>query len=102
MKNSTESIEISKIDDMYAEALIAFQKGDLNGVLNHWNEEGVYLWPAIPPAIGKESIRTAYQKFFDEWSAEETYHKYEIEVSGKLAYRRFSTELKLTPKAGGT
>jgi ketosteroid isomerase-like protein len=90
------------IDAMYAEALQSFQRGDLDGVLSHWTVEGAYLWPAVPPAIGKNAIRAAYQGFFATWTAKEIYRPEPVEVSENLAYRRFSTDLTLTPKAGGT
>jgi ketosteroid isomerase-like protein len=101
MSTSANSPEAQAIDRMYAEALRSFQIGDLDGVLSHWDEGGAYLWPAVPPAIGKNAIRSAYQGFFAEWTAAEIYRPEKVEVSGDLAYRRFSTDLVLTPKAGG-
>ncbi|WP_448192063.1 YybH family protein [Azospirillum sp. sgz301742] len=101
MNDAEASQQVRVIDDMYAGALKSFQAGDLDGVLGHWHEDGVYLWPAVPPAIGKQQIRAAYEGFFAAWTAAETYHKHEIEVLGDLAYRRFSTELTLTPKPNG-
>jgi ketosteroid isomerase-like protein len=95
------SEDVAEIDAMYADALRHFEAGDLEGVLAHWEDDGAYLWPAVPPAIGKSAIRTAYQGFFSAWSAKEIYEPHEIDISGDIAYRRFSTDLTLTPKAGG-
>jgi ketosteroid isomerase-like protein len=86
---------------MYDEALAAFKKGDLEAVLDHWEDDGAYLWPAVPPSIGKAAIRVSYEAFFAQWTAEEIFHRYEIEISGDLAYSRFGTNLTLTPKNGG-
>jgi uncharacterized protein (TIGR02246 family) len=86
---------------MYDEALDAFRKGDLETVLDHWEDDGAYLWPAVPPAIGKQEIRAAYQGFFRSWTAEEVFYRHELSVSGDLGFCRFGTELTLHPKAGG-
>jgi uncharacterized protein (TIGR02246 family) len=93
--------EENALDQMYAEALKAFQTSDLEGVLNHWAEDGAYMWPAVPPAVGKEAIRAVYVEFFEKWEANEIYRPEPPRISGDLAYRRFSTDLTLTPKAGG-
>jgi ketosteroid isomerase-like protein len=87
--------------DMYDEALDAFRKGDLESVLDHWEDDGAYLWPAVPPAIGKQEIRATYHEFFQHWTAEETFYRHELSVSGDLAFCRFGTELTLHPKSGG-
>jgi uncharacterized protein (TIGR02246 family) len=101
MRAATTNKDLQAIDAMYAEALQSFQQGDLDAVLTHWEDDGVYLWPAVPPAIGKPAIKAAYAGFFAAWTAKEIYQPHEIEVSGNLGYRRFSTDLTLTPKAGG-
>ncbi len=93
--------DIAAIDAMYAEALRSFESADLDAVLGHWEDDGVYLWPAVPAAIGKPAIRAAYEGFFKAWTAKEIYQPHEIEVSGNLGYRRFFTDLTLTPRAGG-
>lgn len=93
--------DVQAIESMYQEALTAFRAGDLETVLDHWVDDGVYLWPAVPPALGKAAIRSAYEGFFAEWTAEETFYRHGTEVSGDLAYSRFSTDLVLTPKPGG-
>jgi uncharacterized protein (TIGR02246 family) len=86
---------------LYDEALDAFRKGDLESVLDHWEDDGAYLWPAVPPSIGKQEIRAAYEAFFKDWTAEETFYRHELSVSGNLAFCRFGTELVLHPKLGG-
>lgn len=101
MRAAKSNDDVHAIDAMYAEALQSFQQGDLDAVLSHWDDDGVYLWPAVPPAIGKAAIKASYAEFFSAWTAKEIYHPHEIEVSGHLAYRRFSTELTLMPKSGG-
>jgi uncharacterized protein (TIGR02246 family) len=97
----TDGPEAEAIKQMYDEALVAFRKGDLEAVLGHWEDDGAYLWPAVPPSIGKAAIRASYEAFFAQWTAEEIFHRYEIEISGDLAYSRFGTNLTLTPKNGG-
>ena len=97
---STED-EVKAIEKMYDEAVDSFKRGDLEAVLGHWDDEAVYIWPAISPAYGKEEVRAAYQEFLANWTAEETYWLHEIEVAGDLAYVRFSTDLLLTPTKGG-
>ena len=99
---STTSEDELAIKKMYDEALTAFRRGDLEGVLDHWEDDGAYLWPAVKPSIGKVEIRAAYEAFFSEWSADEKFYRHEMVVSGDLAYSRFGTELTLTPKIGGT
>jgi uncharacterized protein (TIGR02246 family) len=101
MSTATTNQDIQAINAMYAKAVQAFEKGDLDTVLSYWEDDGVYLWPAIAPAIGKAAIKKAYKEFFDTWTATEIYHPHEIEVSGNLGYRHFSTEVTLTPKSGG-
>ena len=71
--SSSERADVTAIDAMYASALRSFQAGDLEAVLDHWEETGAYIWPAVPPSIGKEAIRAAYEGFFTTWTAQETY-----------------------------
>lgn len=99
--SSGESSDETAIKRMYDEALAAFKKGDLATVLSHWEDDGAYLWPAVPPAIGKAEIRDAYESFFSRWTADETFYRHELIVSGDLAYSRFGTELTLRDKLTG-
>ena len=52
--SSSERADVTAIDAMYASALRSFQAGDLEAVLDHWEETGAYIWPAVPPSIGEE------------------------------------------------
>jgi uncharacterized protein (TIGR02246 family) len=97
----SNSADAREIIEMYDTALNAFRRGDLEGVLSHWEDDGVYLWPAVPPAIGKNEIRSAYRDFFANWTAEEKFYRHELLISEELAYSRFGTQLTLTPKHGG-
>jgi ketosteroid isomerase-like protein len=96
-----QSSDMIAIEKMYAEALVAFQKGDLDVVLSHWEDDGAYLWPAVPPAIGKAEIRKVYEDFFLHWRADERFYRHESIISDGLAYSRFGTELTLTEKSTG-
>jgi ketosteroid isomerase-like protein len=100
MATSNES-DADAIKKMYDVALVAFKEEDLPALLDHWEDDGAYLWPAVPPAIGKKAIRTVYEGFFAQWKAEEIFRRYELEISGDLAYSRFGSRLTLSPKAGG-
>jgi len=91
----------TEIINMYDDALAAFRRGDLQAVLEHWEDDGAYLWPAVPPAIGKSEIRAVYETFFSQWRADEIFHRHDLIISGGLAYSRFGTELTLSPKTGG-
>lgn len=102
MSPTPNDAEAKAIDAMYAEALKAFEAGDIPGVLDHWSADGEYMWPAIDPAIGKAAIQKAYEGFFANWTANEKYSPEPISISGDLAQRRFGTELSLTPKVGGS
>jgi ketosteroid isomerase-like protein len=99
MQNNTE--DQAMLIAMYDDALHSFAKGDLEAVLQHWEDDGAYLWPAVPPAIGKQEIRAAYEGFFQNWRAEEIFHRHELTVSGDMGFCRFGTELTLYPKSGG-
>jgi ketosteroid isomerase-like protein len=97
----SEEDDSRAIRRMYEEALAAFKRKDLNAVLDHWEEDGAYLWPAVAPAIGKEEIRAAYEAFFAQWTADEIFYRHDLGISGNLAYSRFGTELTLFPNGGG-
>jgi uncharacterized protein (TIGR02246 family) len=97
----SNSADGREIIEMYDTALEAFRRGDLEAVLSHWEDDGAYLWPAVPPAIGKNEIRSAYRDFFANWTAEEKFYRHELLISEELAYSRFGTQLTLTPKHGG-
>lgn len=96
-----DQTEHAAIIHMYEDALSAFRRGDLTVVLSHWEDDGAYLWPAVPPAIGKREISAVYEAFFAQWTAEEKFYRHELLVSGDLAYSRFGTELTLYPKNNG-
>jgi len=75
--------------------------GDLEGWLNLFTEDVIFMAPNSPVSEGKDAIRGRAKRHFDQFDMEETISIDEIEVSGDLAFMRYSYAFKITPKAGG-
>jgi uncharacterized protein (TIGR02246 family) len=74
---------------------------DLDGVMTYIADDVVQMPPERPIIVGKEALRSDWEKFFSEntdiWKPSIEY----IEISGDLAVVRASGTESWTPKDGG-
>jgi uncharacterized protein (TIGR02246 family) len=89
---------IKALSDDYIAALNA---GDAAALADLFTEDAILMGVDAPAAIGKETIQSGMQAFFDQFTSKLTGSTEEVEVAGDWAFSRDSYTGTLTPKAGG-
>lgn len=79
----------------------AVESGDVEAVLAIHTDDSVRMPPNEPTIIGKEGIRSWYQRTFDEATIELEISQEEIEVLGDWAFERGTFAATFTPKEEG-
>ncbi len=79
----------------------AYQRADLDGVVEYYAEDALSYAPGYPTDVGQEAIRTAYQGFFDAYDMDREFTLSGIEMQGDFAIRHGEWTQVLTPKDGG-
>ncbi|MBZ5495771.1 MAG: SgcJ/EcaC family oxidoreductase [Acidobacteriia bacterium] len=80
----------------------AYNAGNTEALASgYYTDDAVTMDPYQPPNVGKEAIRSALQKAFDQFSDEGRSVVEDVRVSGDLAVARGTTEGKSSLKAGG-
>jgi uncharacterized protein (TIGR02246 family) len=89
------------IKDVFKQSAEKWNLADIEGTLKDFTDDVVQMPPGKPAIIGKEALRSSWEKFLSEntsvWKHEIEY----IEISGILAIVRGNTEETITPKKGG-
>ena len=93
--------DVDAIKALFAPFSTIVASGDLEGWLNLFTDDIVFMAPNSPITKGKDAIRGRAKRHFEQFDMEETISIDEIEVSGELAFMRYSYKFKITPKAGG-
>ena len=79
----------------------AVENGDVEAVLAIHTDDSVRMPPNEPTIIGKEGIRSWYQRLFDQATVELEISQEEIEVLGDWAFERGAFAATQTPKEEG-
>jgi uncharacterized protein (TIGR02246 family) len=99
--------KVNDPDDIQAikEASAAWDKawnaGNVESLLALYTDEAVAMPPNQPLSVGKEAMRTANQKYFDQFREDNRSIVEDVRVSGDLAIARGTQVTITTPKAGG-
>ena len=93
--------DVDSIKALFAPFSTIIASGDLEGWLNLFTEDVVFMAPNSLVSEGKDAIRGRAKRHFDQFDMEETISIEEIEVSGDLAFMRYSYTFQITPKTGG-
>ena len=79
----------------------AIEDDDIEGYLAVLTEDALFLPPGLP-SMGGEELRTSLREFLEQWRIEWLAFRHdETEISGDLAFHRFSYSWRLEPKSGG-
>ncbi len=79
----------------------AIADDDIEGYLAVLTEDAVFLPPGLP-SMGGEELRVSLREFLEQWRVEWLGFRHdETEISGDLAFHRFSYSWRLEPKSGG-
>jgi ketosteroid isomerase-like protein len=78
----------------------AYQRGDIDAVVDYYAEDAVSHAPGFPTDAGQEAIRIAYQSFFDAYEMDREFELSGIEMQGDFAIRHGEWSQVLTPKDG--
>jgi len=88
------------IKAIYERSLVKQKEGDVDGWLDLFSEDVVFMAPDQTVGEGKESIRAVVAPLLEQFIVEESTFLDEIQVSGDLAFARGTREFRATPKAG--
>lgn len=98
MANDDESNQVTRLIHTYHET---FSAGDIEGVLDLWDDDGSVFEPGSPTARGKEQLRRAYERGYAgaEYHFECTIA--DVVIGGNIAAVLSRAEGSVTIKATG-
>ena len=80
----------------------AWESGDAEALVSQfYTPDAVTMAPNQPASVGRQAIRSASQKYFDQYTEETRGTLEDVRVSGDLAVARGTSEGTSTPKASG-
>jgi len=93
--------DVAAIKAMVAAYGQAASAGDVTAVSDQYTDDSVRLEPNAPMLVGKEAIRSGWQKWLDQYRHEEVDVAEDVRVVGDLAFARGTYTAKATPKVPG-
>jgi len=79
----------------------AYDARDIDRLVSIFTDDAVRMPPSEPALIGKEDIRSDFQREFDQFSSEQESEVVDVKIGGDLAFVRGTWKEIKTPKAGG-
>jgi ketosteroid isomerase-like protein len=93
--------EIERVDETVDVEVRAVAEDDIDAYLAVLADDVHFLPPGLA-SIGGDELRAWLREFLEQWRVEWLAYRHdETEVSGDLAFHRFSYSWRLEPKAGG-
>jgi len=93
--------DIQAIRDISDKWQIAINAGDLDTLMSFYAEDTVKIPPNEPVIVGKEAVRSIYQKHFAEHIRQEKHEIVDIKVNGELAINHMIWSWIDAPKVSG-
>ncbi len=93
--------DVQAIKDISAAWDKAWTAGNAETLASFYTADAIVMDPNKPASVGKDAMRASYEKYFDQFSDENSGVVEDVRVSGDLAVVRGTQETKSTPKAGG-
>lgn len=98
----TKNIDVALVYKLWNEFASALNKGDLEGWINLWNEDGIQMPAGASRQVGKEQILAAVQSTFELFIIRNMVIDTEaVRVLGEWAYAHGRYSFDMTPKVGG-
>jgi ketosteroid isomerase-like protein len=79
----------------------AVSAGDVEGEVNRFTEDGIYMWPDAPSIQGHERLRQWFERRFSQVDATVENVTAELEVCGDWAFERGTYVARVRPKDNG-
>jgi ketosteroid isomerase-like protein len=99
--NEAKQQEIKRVNETVDAEVRAIEDDDIEGYLAVLAEDALFLPPGLP-SMGGEELRASLREFLEQWRVEWLGFRHdETEISGELAFHRFSYSWRLEPKSGG-
>jgi uncharacterized protein (TIGR02246 family) len=89
------------IDKTLKEWAKAIKQGDSAALVSLVTKDGEFWTHGAPPVKGRDALKEAFDKFFTQFSAEQSFIEVERQVSGEWAFLRGLEINILKPRAGG-
>ena len=93
--------DIEAIKALLAHNSSGINSGDLEGWINQFTEDAIFMPPNSAVLKGKEAVREFARPWYEHLDMEFDLTIDEIEVHGNWAFARWSYSGRYTPKAGG-
>jgi uncharacterized protein (TIGR02246 family) len=97
---STEA-DVEAIERLFENNELLISSGDLDGWIDQFTEDAVFMPSDSPVAMGKEAGREFARPWYEHFDVEFSISVDEIEVHGNWAFARWSFTSLATPKSGG-
>ncbi len=101
MSAEENKADVEAIKNLRRQYMVAQGAGDAEGCLSFWCEDGVLMNPNEPAVVGKDALRSWYQKAFATFSIDFTLTYDHIKIAGDWSFARGKYGGTIVPKAGG-
>ena len=92
--------DVEAIKNWVNKSYATAESGDLEGYLNFWTEDVIWMPRNTPTLQGVSALRGYLQPYFGQLTLNVVISIKEIRVVGDFAFIRINTEEKYTPKMG--
>jgi ketosteroid isomerase-like protein len=100
-RTEADQQEKQRVESTFDAEVAAIEDDDIEGYLAVLAEDALFLPPGLP-SMGGEELRASLREFLEQWRVEWLGFRHdETEISGELAFHRFSYSWRLEPKSGG-
>ncbi len=100
-RTEADQQEKQRVESTIDAEVAAIEDDDIEGYLAVLAEDALFLPPGLP-SMGGEELRASLREFLEQWRVEWLGFRHdETEISGELAFHRFSYSWRLEPKSGG-
>ena len=93
--------DVQAIKDISAAWDKAWTAGNAETLASFYAADAIVMDPNKPASVGKDAFRASCEKYFDQFSDENSGVVEDVRVSGDLAVAWGTQETKTAPKAGG-
>ncbi len=99
---SSSEADLAAIAEAGEQLIAALNEDDIPGILAGLSADHITLAPNEPLLADEQRNRAWHQSRIDSFTFSITFSSEDIRLEGDLAVERWSSVLKLTPRAGGT
>ena len=100
-RQGDDQTAVAAVNGLLTEFAASLNRGDLNGWIALWTDDGIQMPPGEPVVVGKERLRARNGAALDRFKFDMSIANEELRVAGDWAYVRGSYKATLTPKQGG-